>query len=273
LLLSLISMSISEFATEDVEHALEHPTFIKKEDWLALGRRLSQPKVAADVFSFDPERMFYDDMLQHAFTDNGSGSGRLTAQGLKLIGFNYPPDTRNRWWKEMIQPVAALVVPSRRRLKEQYTQALDLAEANLRLAIRDADWRSAAPSWRDFPTNLALPSLYRSQGAAERLLGHRDGVVTGIALELYRQEHGVYPENLNALVPKFLPEVPVDRITGGPIHYRIVAGRPLLYSVGADRKDDEGRYELNPQQAAYWDSNTENKPKGDWILYPTVTER
>jgi hypothetical protein len=98
-------------------------------------------------------------------------------------------------------------------------------------------------------------------------------VVTGIALELYRQEHGVYPENLNALVPKFLPEVPVDRITGGPIHYRIVAGRPLLYSVGADRKDDEGRYELNPQQAAYWDSNTENKPKGDWILYPTVTER
>jgi hypothetical protein len=67
-----------------------------------------------------------------------------------------------------------------------------------------------------------------------------------------------------------LPEVPVDRITGARIHYRIVAERPLVFSVGADRKNDEGQYTVNPQRAGFWDSNSENTPEGDWVLYPTL---
>ena len=273
LLLSLISMSISEMAMEDIEQALEHPTLIKKEDWLALSRRLSQPKVAADFFSFQPDRMFFDDMLQRAFTDDGSGNGRLTPVGVAFFFSDATyPDTRTRWWERAAQPVAGLIVPSRRKLKEEYTRVIDLAEANLKLALRNADWhRAQGPrSVGAFLINQMLPSFSSSHGAAERLLGHRDGVVTGIALELYRQEHGRYPESLNALVPEFIHEVPADRITGAPVHYRIAAGRPLLYSVGADRKDDGGRYTLNPQQAGYWNSNAEDAPKGDWVLFPTA---
>jgi hypothetical protein len=271
LLLSLVSMAISEMAMEAVEYMLrEHPTLIKKQDWLDLSRRLSTPKVAADFFSFDPERMAFDDMLQRAFTDDGSGNGRVTAEG--VIGFfgdlDYP-NSKNSWWEKAAQPVAGLLVPSRRKLKEEYTKTLDMAEANLKLALRDADWQERR-SWRDFPIDLMLPSMSRSQAAAERLLGHRDGVITGIALELYRQEHGKYPESLDALVPELLPEVPVDRITGARIHYRIVAERPLVFSVGADRKNDEGQYTVNPQRAGFWDSNSENTPEGDWVLYPTL---
>jgi hypothetical protein len=271
-----MGMAIAEMAMEDVEYALrEHPTSIRKEDWLALSRRLSMPKVAADLFSFESERMFYDDMLQRSFTDDGSGNGRLTPEGVDLISSFNSTNMRARWWEMPAQPVVGLLVPSRRKLREEFTQTLDLAEGNLRLALRDADWRSAQEAhwWIGFPINLALPAYHRSQGAAERLLGHRDGVVTGIALELYRQERRSYPESLNALVPVFLPEVPVDRITGRPVRYRLVEGRPLLYSVGADRKDDEGRYTLNPQHAGYWDGNAENIPEGDWVLFPAVNWR
>jgi hypothetical protein len=270
LLLRLISLSISEIALEEVEYTLrEHPGLIKKEDWLALSRRLSAPRVAADLLSFDQERMSFDDMLQRSFTDDGSGNGRLTAEGVSFSQSD-DPNMQKRWWEKAAQPIAGLFVPSRRKLKEQYTQAMDFAEANLKVATRDASWPEET-IWRgDFPVNLFLPSYRRTQWAAERLLGRRDGVVTAIALELYRQENGSYPDSLNALVPALLPEVPLDRITGTPIHYRIASDRPLLYSVGADRKDDNGRYDLNPRQAGSWISDDENAPEGDWVLYPTT---
>jgi hypothetical protein len=213
--------------------------------------------------------MSFDDMLQRSFTDDGSGNGRLTAEGVSFSQSD-DPNMQKRWWEKAAQPIAGLFVPSRRKLKEQYTQAMDFAEANLKVATRDASWPEET-IWRgDFPVNLFLPSYRRTQWAAERLLGRRDGVVTAIALELYRQENGSYPDSLNALVPALLPEVPLDRITGTPIHYRIASDRPLLYSVGADRKDDNGRYDLNPRQAGSWISDDENAPEGDWVLYPTT---
>jgi hypothetical protein len=271
LLQSLISMSVSGMTMEDMERALrEHPTLISKEDWLALSRRLSSKKVAADLLSFEPERMAFDDMLQRAFTDDGSGNGRLTAEGVLLFGLYNYSNTRIHWWEKATFPVAGLRVPSRRDLKEEYTQALDLAEANLKLAIRDADWNDPkeTSSKKQFPINVFLPAYYRTQAAAERLLGHRDGILTGIALELYQREHGTYPQNLDVLVPDYLAEVPVDRISGERVHYRIADGQPVVYSVGVDRNDDGGKAPQAPEIAAKWETTTEDVPDGDWILYP-----
>ena len=72
-------------------------------------------------------------------------------------------------------------------------------------------------------------------------MGHRDGIVAGIALELYRRQHGEYPQTLDVLVPQYLPQVPADRINGEAVKYRLVNGKPLIYSVGADHDDDGGR--------------------------------
>jgi hypothetical protein len=111
---------------------------------------------------------------------------------------------------------------------------------------------------------------------AERSLGQRDGLVTGIALELYRRESGEYPKSLDALVPQFLPQIPSDRITGEPVKYRVVNGKPLIYSVGDDRKDDGGRIPLRPRKqpdrwaAATW--NSKESADGDWVLFPLPPE-
>jgi hypothetical protein len=274
LLLSLISIAISEMAMEDVERALrEHPTLIRKDEWLELSRRLSSPRVAADLFSFDPERMSLDDMLQRAFTDDGTGNGRMTAEGLVFWGHAGPdyPNGKSVWLERAIQPAMGLLVPSRRKLKEEYTQSLDIAESNLKLALREAKWPAQEiRTLNPLSISWAMPSYYRSQSAAERTLGRRDGVVTGIALELYRRKHGNYPESLNALVPELLTEVPTDRIAGGVVRYRLVEGRPVVYSVGADRKDDSGREPVSPQRAANWDEKPQVMPDGDWVLYTTL---
>lgn len=41
-----------------------------------------------------------------------------------------------------------------------------------------------------------------------------------LALELYRHEHGAYPESLDALAPEFLTQVPNNARSGEPFYYR-----------------------------------------------------
>ena len=61
-----------------------------------------------------------------------------------------------------------------------------------------------------------------------------------LALRLYRKEHGHYPENLQALVPKFLPSVPSDPYDGKPLRYRKLAKGFKVWSIGGNCKDDGG---------------------------------
>jgi hypothetical protein len=61
-----------------------------------------------------------------------------------------------------------------------------------------------------------------------------------LALRLYRKEHGRYPEDLQALAPKFLPSVPSDPYDSKPLRYRKLQKGFKVWSVGGNRKDDGG---------------------------------
>ena len=61
------------------------------------------------------------------------------------------------------------------------------------------------------------------------------------ALERYRQAQGQYPETLDALVPRFVEQLPHDLIGGQPLKYfRTPSGRFVLYSIGWNEKDNGG---------------------------------
>lgn len=61
-------------------------------------------------------------------------------------------------------------------------------------------------------------------------------------LERHRLHHGDYPETLEALVPGFLDRLPDDPMRGGAYGYHRTADRGfVLYSVGSNRVDDQGR--------------------------------
>ncbi len=64
--------------------------------------------------------------------------------------------------------------------------------------------------------------------------------MVALALRLYRKENGRYPENLQQLVPKYLPFVPVDPYDGKPIRYRKLEKGFKVWSVGGNRKDEGG---------------------------------
>ncbi len=64
---------------------------------------------------------------------------------------------------------------------------------------------------------------------------------TSFALWAYAADFGHPPESLEALVPKYASEVPRDRFAAKPLQYRRQAGWHVLYSVGANGRDEEGR--------------------------------
>jgi hypothetical protein len=64
---------------------------------------------------------------------------------------------------------------------------------------------------------------------------------TALASERFRLAKGRLPENLNELVPQFLPAVPVDPFDGQSLRYHRLAKGYVIYSVGSDGHDDGGR--------------------------------
>ena len=85
------------------------------------------------------------------------------------------------------------------------------------------------PSYEKVTTNTA-----RSDNATRLAL-------TACALERHYLAHGAYPESLTALVPAYLPAVPLDIIDGAPLRYRRDPDATFtLYSLALDGDDDNG---------------------------------
>ena len=59
-----------------------------------------------------------------------------------------------------------------------------------------------------------------------------------LAARAYLLERGVLPESLEDLVPRYLPEIPIDAFDGKPFKYSRKKG--VLYSIGGDLIDDGG---------------------------------
>jgi hypothetical protein len=64
--------------------------------------------------------------------------------------------------------------------------------------------------------------------------------VAALAAERYRLAEGHWPESLDALVPRYLAAVPTDPFDGQPLRLKRSEDGLVIYSVGADRKDDGG---------------------------------
>jgi len=88
-----------------------------------------------------------------------------------------------------------------------------------------------------------------------------DQAVLACALERYRLANGEFPDQLEALTPRFIAKLPDDVLTGAPYKYRRTEdGQFVLYSVGWDEKDDGGV----PGKTLF------DEKQGDWVWsYPS----
>ena len=107
---------------------------------------------------------------------------------------------------------------------------------------------------------IMLPTLHKIPMRAAAAQSAVDEAAVACALERYRLANAQFPENLDALVPKFISQLPDDPISGEPYKYRLRNdGQFVLYSIGWNQKDDGGV----PGQTLFDDK------EGDWVWqYP-----
>ncbi len=73
-----------------------------------------------------------------------------------------------------------------------------------------------------------------------RLEMHLRAVEIRAAILLFRKDQQRLPRELKELVPRYIPDVYLDRYSGNPFRYRTEGDRWQLYSVGPDGQDDGG---------------------------------
>lgn len=90
-----------------------------------------------------------------------------------------------------------------------------------------------------------------------------DGVRILVALLVYRDVNHEWPESLDVLAKSKLIDTTIDPLNGKPFVYRIESGEPLLYSIGADAKDEGGTHDRRAGLA-----HDEPIQPGDYVIWP-----
>jgi uncharacterized membrane protein len=214
---------------------------------------------------FDGERMMFQDFLQHAFTDDGEGDGRITPEGLRLLQSVSGGPANNddipggTMLPAMSGPLMRYFMLSREELTTVWDRHINVMQAEAKRPMWEFDTqriRESTEQWeggyaqrlRHLPLTLFMAALDKSVVHAHLMRLQRDAVLVAAALESYRRDNGDWPESLDALTPGLLPSIPRDGFTGGPIGYALIAGEPVVYSCGSDRNDDGGRPPMNWRQ-------------------------
>ncbi|MBI3876023.1 MAG: hypothetical protein HY300_08735 [Verrucomicrobia bacterium] len=104
-----------------------------------------------------------------------------------------------------------------------------------------AEKRLGQPAKRFILSGMLVPALGNITKKAAAAETQRQIVIGAIALHRHKLRHGKFPADLAALVPEFLPAVPIDFMDGNPLRYRLQPdGAFLLYSIGEDGVDNGG---------------------------------
>jgi hypothetical protein len=251
---------------------------------------------------FVGERICFYDSMQRVYTDDGDGDGRLALNVTKdqnlfqllnsvthTLG-SPPPETplSNNALAMLAMPAANIAVAPRREMTDLYERISDLALKRLDTPLWEIrkspslddellDMQHGPFSkFRYLFVNLLLPAYDGVLGRYATSQGEREGLLIGLALELYHREHGKWPATLAELSPRWLPELPTDRITGEPLKFKIVDDRPVVYSVGVDSDDDQAartsdnvndEFTLASPARGLFENEKDPARNGDWILW------
>jgi hypothetical protein len=129
-------------------------------------------------------------------------------------------------------------------INNAFASAIPLAAARYD-AARLEQWAAAetakAKTQNALITQQFLPAIAPCLGAAARHQAQLAGVECLAVVRRYALTHGSLPDNLDVAAREAgLKAVPTDPYSGGPMHYKVIGGKPVVYSVGKDGKDDGG---------------------------------
>jgi hypothetical protein len=90
---------------------------------------------------------------------------------------------------------------------------------------------------------LMMPPMTSAASADGRFQGELGAMAILLAAERHRRKTGDWPDSGDEIDPAFLPERPVDPLTGRPFVVERGDGQILVHSVGPNLEDEHGAYE------------------------------
>jgi len=165
-----------------------------------------------------------------------------------LIDWNVTLQVLNRWYdklvtanrlKDLAQCQAAL--ESIEQEIEQMAAKLTNPASLLKTLGTQGSAKAIGESLGHILVATLLPATSAVIRAERRHLAHNQVILVGFAVELYRRDMGMLPIALADLSPRYLPAIPRDPLSDDPLKYTVKDKGFLLYSVGLNGVDDQGK--------------------------------
>lgn len=170
---------------------------------------------------------------QSAFS--GNGGSRATAAGFAIVGLQ----AFGLWERD------------RKFFTDTYTDYIEAVGHPFPAALEKAEFTNDKVSsnlggMRHYVSSLLLPAMGKVLEKEARRVAMLRVTQTAIAIERFRLANGGnLPESLDRLTPRFLPSILHDPFDGQPLRYRQLEKGFVVYSLGADKEDNQG--DLDPE--------------------------
>ena len=252
----LIGFAIDKIADEADVLFLEHAKLTSNQALACLDdlRHLAPMAAVADKIDLGERLMLLDAIMFTARTWPTSQQGLLSATSspapkskVFTRNVNLDPAFRNaNAWTNRL--VGGLRITDRTE-REKELAAIDQDLQALRRKVAGTGWMEIffmAPERRgemigDMLILLMMPAFNKMQHVAERHEQLERNLHLAFALAAFQGDHERYPAKLDELAPRYLEKVPDDLFSGKPLIYRPNEKGYLLYSVGVNGIDEEGR--------------------------------
>ncbi len=258
---------VADTAQLIVKLVKNQPEVFNEQQLEILGQELSVIKLKSFNNTFFNKSVL-NDFIQRSYTDDGAGNGRFTPQGFRnllwpaysisvesphrklLVDLVVPSevinpkseeDTETVAYRVMVAPVASYIA-DRKEMQDKLFSLFQLLqnvcdEDDFEDSAYMAEYQRLLNSphlrLKYLPALILMPDSVESfwkQNKTPQV--QRDAALITIAAELYRRQHGKFPEVAAQLVPAFLAEIPIDPYTEKPLRYSIKEGRPHIDSEG-----------------------------------------
>lgn len=294
----LVELAIHAQARHTLAQLLsDNPSLFTDEQLASLAHAASR---GPSHVALDSETLCLEDILQRVYSDDGNADGHLTLDGARLLRSyltSWPSTAQTDPWHGVSDkvrdafevPFDSFVGASRKETRDLYASMISRATAYASLApwnrpdlSPDAEFEhlmSQGGRSRYTLVWLLMPALSRAVWAYDESTQPRDALLAAIACELYKRRFGEYPPSLDALPTSLLAQTPLDIFDGKPLRYALRGSKPVIYSLGPDRKDDNARSFAKPNPGGpRWMTAQQAKDAlkgpasaeidGDWILWP-----
>jgi len=258
----LVGIAIDAIALQAANQIADSPS-LTKEQTVTILKELQQLKPVtnfADKVDVAERYMFLDSvmLLLRRGPDAGEttglfGTGTTDSTFAKVLGrlmmlsidVDEPLRVGNKWYDRIVAALQIENLAERKVAMERYEDDLkqlaqDRSGVAMTLTLLSGTAKERGQLLGDTLISLLLPAISAVDAANNRNLMQRELAEVAYALRLYRFDNSQWPASLDALAPKYLAEVPMDRFSSKPLWYEIEGTEAFFYSVGRNEVDDNG---------------------------------